>query len=395
MVGVAQATEIIQSNLYSPQKCMVPLADSVGRILAEKIFCDRDFPPFDRAAMDGIAIAYAAWTKGIRAFDVESIQAAGSPQQSITQETHCVEIMTGAIVPVGTDTIIRYEDVTIHNGNAVVNVNELSKYQNVHRQAQDASKGDVLLIPGMIISPAEVALLASVGNVDVPVFSFPTAAVVSTGDELVDVADVPAIHQIRRSNTYALAAAMKQMHWNVTHHHVSDEKEMLTRSLKKIIHDHDVIILSGGVSKGKFDFVPDVLEGAGIKKVFHQVRQRPGKPFWFGAGDTKIVFALPGNPVSTYMCFYRYIKPWLLKSLNVTQAPTFAVLANDFEFTPNLTYFLQVRIKNEFGKLMAYPHAGGGSGDFANLKDVDGFLELPPERSTFQKDEVFPFIPFR
>jgi len=395
MVSVAQASEIIHANLYRPEKRIVPLADAVGRILAEKIFCDRDFPPFDRAAMDGIAVLHSAWMKNVRNFVIESIQAAGAPRQFLTRETHCIEIMTGAIVPAGTDSIIRYEDITIHNGNAVVNIPEISRYQNIHRQAQDASEGDVLLRPGMVISPAEIALLASVGYAEVPVFSFPHAAVVSTGNELVDVTDVPERHQIRRSNTYALEAAMKQMRWEVTHYHLSDEKDTLTSALKKIILDHDVVILSGGVSKGKFDHVPSLLEEVGIKKIFHQVSQRPGKPFWFGAGDGKIVFALPGNPVSTYMCFYRYIKPWVLASLNVSQEPMFAVLAMDFTFASNLTYFLQVRIKNEQGRLMAYPNAGGGSGDFANLKDVDGFLELPLERSAFQEGDVFPFIPFR
>jgi len=395
MVSVAQAEEIIQSNLYQPQKWMVTLSDAVGRVLAEEILCDRDFPPFDRAAMDGIAIAHSAWMKNIRSFAIESIQAAGTPRQSLTHETHCIEIMTGAIVPAGTDAIIRYEDITIHDGNAVVNIPEISRHQNIHRQAQDASEGDTLLKPGMVISPAEIALLASVGYSEVPVFSFPNAAVVATGNELVDVTDIPAMHQIRRSNTYALEAAMKQMRWDVTHYHVPDDKERLTLSLKKIMLDHDMVILSGGVSKGKFDYVPRVLEEVGIKKIFHQVSQRPGKPFWFGVGDHKSVFALPGNPVSTYMCYYRYIKPWLLASLRVSQPPTFAVLATEFTFLPSLTYFLQVRIKNEQGRLMAYPDAGGGSGDFANLKDVDGFLELPLERSVFQAGEVFPFIPFR
>jgi len=395
MVSVAQAAEIIQSNLYRPRKRMVHLSNAVGRILADEILCDRDFPPFDRAAMDGIAIAYSAWMKNVRSFEIESIQAAGAPQQSLMHEAHCIEIMTGAIVPTGTDAIIRYEDCTIHDGRAVVNIPQISRYQHVHRQAQDASEGDTLLKPGMIISPAEIALLASVGYAEVPVFSFPDAAVVSTGNELVDVTAIPERYQIRRSNTYALDAAMKQMHWEATHYHLPDEKNILTSALKKIILEHDVVVLSGGVSKGKFDFVPSVLEDVGIKKKFHQVSQRPGKPFWFGAGDDKIVFALPGNPVSTYMCYYRYIKPWLQASLNVLREPAFAILATDFAFAPSLTYFLQVRTKNEQGRLMAYPDAGGGSGDFANLKDVDGFLELPLERSAFEAGEVFPFIPFR
>jgi molybdopterin molybdotransferase len=154
--------------------------------------------------------------------------------------------------------------------------------------------------------------------------------------------------------------------------------------------------LSGGVSKGKFDYVPAVLEEIGVKKLFHRVNQRPGKPFWFGVSDKGVtVFALPGNPVSTYMCFYKYIRPWILKSMKVDAEACSAVLAKDFKGPQGLTYFLQVKVKIENGILMAYPDPGGGSGDFANLKNVSGFLELPEDRSTFGVGEVFPYIPFR
>ncbi len=157
-----------------------------------------------------------------------------------------------------------------------------------------------------------------------------------------------------------------------------------------------MLILSGGVSKGKFDFIPTVFEELGVRKIFHQVNQRPGKPFWFGTSKTgKTVFALPGNPVSTYMCFYRYIRPWMLKSLGVVSNELTATLTQDFSFAPNLTYFLQVEVKSSGGKLMAHAQAGGGSGDFVNLKNVTGFLELPPDRTTFAAGEVFPYFPFR
>jgi molybdopterin molybdotransferase len=179
-------------------------------------------------------------------------------------------------------------------------------------------------------------------------------------------------------------------------HHVADEEKVIEESLEKILSASDAMILSGGVSKGKFDFIPKVLDKLGVKKFFHRVNQRPGKPFWFGmSGDRKAVFAFPGNPVSTFMCFYKYFKPWLFHSLGVKTDEQSAVLASDFSFQPQLTYFLQVKIKMENGKLIAYPKAGGGSGDFANLNDVDGFLELPAEQSEFIAGEVFPYIGFR
>ncbi len=396
MVNVEEASAVVMTTLYKPFPEKVGVDEAVGRVLAEGIVADRDFPPFNRAAMDGIAIQYALWKSGRREFSIEAVQAAGEPQRKLLDSSNCLEVMTGAMLPKGTDTVIRYEDIKIESGLATVQIDDIALSQNVHLQSQDARQGEVLLEPGIILSPAEIALLASVGKSKVHVFSLPRAAIVSTGDELVEVNATPAPHQIRRSNTYALQAAMKSLGWESDAFHLPDEKESIVQSLREMIATYDVIILSGGVSKGKFDYIPDALTEIGVKKLFHQVNQRPGKPFWFGTSDTgKIVFALPGNPVSTYMCFYRYIKPWLFKSLGVEVQPLQAILASDFSFAPNLTYFLQVELKFSDGRLMAYPHQGGGSGDFANLKNVCGFLELPADRSEFKMGEVFSYISFR
>jgi molybdopterin molybdotransferase len=396
MLNIEEATSIIQSNLYKPQTELADIEKAVGKVLAEIIYADRDFPPFNRVAMDGIAIQFNAFASGRREFNVAGIQAAGEPQKKLNNAEECFEIMTGAVLPEGTDTVIRYEDLMIAGKSAKTNEEKISKNQNIHRQGQDAKQGDILLEPGIILSPAEIALFASVGKRSVKTFTFPKTAIVASGDELIEITSIPEPHQIRRSNTYAIQAAMQSLNWQGKQYHLPDDENILRISLGKIASEYDVIILSGGVSKGKFDFIPKVLEEIGIKKLFHQVSQRPGKPFWFGVSDeNKIVFALPGNPVSTYMCFYRYVEPWLWQSFGVERKKNYAVLGKDFTFQPNLTYFVQVRVENEGGKLTAYPDAGGGSGDFANLKNVDGFLELPLEKSTFRAGDVFPYFPFR
>lgn len=396
MVTVEEATRVVLSHLFKPTVTKVDLNDAVGRVLAEAVKADRDFPPFNRVAMDGIAIWYDEWENGKREFYIEETQGAGQPQKSLKDVQNCMEVMTGAILPEGTDTVIRYEDVSIQGNMATLLVDTIEEGQNIHVQGQDAERNDTLLSPGIILSPAEIALLASVGMVDVPVYSFPRTAIISSGDELIEVTEVPELHQIRRSNTYAIDAAMKMIGWESTQYHIYDQKDFVIESLKVIAENHDLLIVSGGVSKGKFDFIPEALESINVKKLFHQVSQRPGKPFWFGESKKgKIVFALPGNPVSTYMCFYRYILPWIWKSLHVTKEQQYAVLAEDYTFQPKLTYFLQVTVKNEGGRLMAYPDAGGGSGDFANLKNVTGFLELPLEKSIFKAGEVFPYYSFR
>ena len=330
-------------------------------------------------------------------FLIEGTQAAGSPQLHLKSAENCIEVMTGSVLPANTDTVIRYEDLEIKNNIAKILIDKVEKNASVHTQAHDAKQGEMLLSVGQKISSAEIALFSSVGKRFVNVFAFPKTAVISSGDELVEIEDVPALHQIRRSNTYALQAAMLEMGWKSESFHLLDDKELVKNNLRTILDHADVMILSGGVSKGKFDFIPETLEELGIQKLFHQVSQRPGKPFWFGASadHSKIVFALPGNPVSTFMCFYKYIKPWILNCFGTQDHIKTATLVSDFNFNPSLTCFLQVKTHMRDGALVAYPKAGSGSGDFANLKDVDGFLELPLQKSAFKAGETYPFISFR
>lgn len=396
MISVEEATRIIQSNLYKPDVITVPLEQAVGAVLAGTVVADRDFPPFDRASMDGIAVSAEAYVSGRRQFAVEGMQPAGVPQKRLSDPARCLEVMTGAVVPEGADLVIRYEDVTINDGMATVNTDDYIPAQNIHRKGADVREGDVLLLPGTFLSPAEIALLASVGESQVKIRRQPRTAVISTGDELVDIRVKPDNHQVRRSNGYALAAALQQAGIVPDVHHLPDSEDMLRDGLRQIMAKNELVIVTGGVSRGKFDFVPAILEELGVKRHFHGVAQRPGKPFWFGTtSDGKSCFALPGNPVSTYMCFYRYVRPWLRASLGVPLRGLTAILSEEFTFLPTLTYFLQVRVDVDAGRLIAQPVPGGGSGDFANLGQVNGFLELPPESSLFAAGEAFPFVPFR
>ncbi len=396
MVSVAEAFSIVSETTFEPGIKSIRVGDAVNRVLAENIVADRDLPPIDRVTMDGIAISFDSWSGGQRTFHVEDMQAAGMAQKKLNDPSDCLEVMTGAVLPEGTDAVIPYEDLIITNKIATASRASLVRGQNIHKKGSDASNAELLLSKGTILSAAEIALIASVGKRDVKTYAFPVTAIISSGDELVPVESTPAAHQVRRSNTYAVEAAMKMMGWEGKSFHLPDNKEQMTTSMKEIANDFEVMILSGGVSKGKFDFVPAVMEEIGVAKLFHRVNQKPGKPFWFGRSAAgKIVFALPGNPVSTYMCFYRYIRPWVLKSLHVEVPVRKAVLAKDFSLAASMTYFLQVQVRNEDGMLMAYPQPGGGSGDFANLKNVTGFLELPEGKGAYLKGEAFAYYPFR
>ncbi len=400
MISVREALNTILNNTIPLSAEIIPLEASLGRVLQEEIAADRDFPPFDRVTMDGIAIGHEFFKKGQRAFTVEGRHMAGSPTVSLKSLNNCLEVMTGATIPTGTDTVIRYEDVRIDNDIATIQIEEVNPLQNVHRQGTDRKASDLLIKPGTLITASEIGVMATVGKSEVRVTALPKIAIISTGDELVNVDQQPAPHQIRKSNVYTIQSALNTYCCQAELFHIADNKEATVNEIGVISETFDVLILSGGVSKGKADYVPDALEELGFKKLLHRIKQRPGKPFWFGSKpeSNKVVFAFPGNPVSTFLCYQKYFKPWMRKSLGLpSQKAISARLSEDFYFKPELTYFLQIETSSDpsTAQLLAKPIEGHGSGDLANLLFTDAFLELPDDRSEFKAGEIFPVINFK
>lgn len=397
MISVAEAEKFILDHKIEIGKKLIPLDQAVGHILAEDLKADRDFPPYDRVTMDGIAINYDTFDKGVRTFPVEAVGPAGAPKISMQDPGNCIEIMTGAILPANTDTVIRYEDLEIKDGKATFLLDELKQGKNVHRKGEDCLQGDLLVPAGVKISPAEIGIAATIGKSHLLVAEIPRAVIISTGDELVDVNEIPLEHQIRKSNVHQLKATLEQWGIESDLEHLPDEKEAILEQLKKLLSQYQIIVMSGGVSKGKFDYIPEALEQLDVKKLFHRVKQRPGKPFWFGVSPSGArVFALPGNPVSTFMCAHRYIHTWLKESLDMDQGLPFAVLAEDYYFKPDLTYYLQVKLEfRPDGRILAYPQTGNGSGDHANLAVADAFMEIPAGREHFKAGEIFPIMRYR
>ena len=405
MITVQEATQIILSNTMPLKAESIPLHDATGRILQENLTTDRDMPPFDRVTMDGIAIDYAAFKNGQRSFKIESIGAAGAPQTTLYDPKNCIEIMTGAMLPLQADTVIRYEDVEIENGVATIQIDNIRHRQNVHFQGIDRKKHTIVATSGVRISPAEIGVAASVGKANLLVSALPKVQIISTGDELIEVSETPLPYQIRTSNVYTIQAALEQWGIGADRLHLLDDKAQLRTKLAESIRDYDVLILSGGVSKGKFDFIPEILDELGVKKHFHRIRQRPGKPFWFGRTADTFVFALPGNPVSSFMCLHRYFRTWLEASLDTKPVPKprFA-LAAPVHFKPDLTYFVQVKLQYSPDDsrdracpvlTVAMPIEGNGSGDFANLVNADGFLELERGKEVYEAGEVYDFLGWR
>lgn len=408
------ALEIILNESVNFEIEEVDFINSLGRVLKENIVADRDFPPFNRVSMDGIGICFDSFNKGQRKFTIEGIQPAGSPQLALKNFENCIEVMTGAVLPKNIDVVIPYEQVEIENSIATVQIEEIEQFKNIHKKGTDKQQGDLIIPENTLISSAEIGVLATVGKSKLKVVKQPKVMIISTGDELVEVAETPEAYQIRRSNVYTLVSLLERLKINAETAHITDNKEILKSKIKGYLKEYDVLLFSGAVSKGKFDFIPEVLDELGVVKLFHKVAQRPGKPFWFGhnvpdvmsgRGEDNVVesnqsqntsvFAFPGNPISTFVGCMKYFYPWYQKSMGLKEQQNFAVLANDFTFEPSLTYFLQVKLENKNGELLAHPIAGKGSGDLANIVLTDGFLELPADRTEFKKGEVFPIMKYR
>ena len=396
MLSPAQAESAIRERVTLMPSHFEPLTDLVGAVLRESIVATRDQPPFDRVTMDGIAISSAAAAAGRREFRVAGTQAAGAPQKVLASEDACFEVMTGAVLPTGCDCVIPVERITVTAGSARLQDDVVPTVSmNVHRRAVDCTAGSTVLESGTRLGPPEVAVIASAGFARAAVSRSPRIIVISTGDELIEPGEPVGDAQIYRSNVYGVLAALRRRGFaHLAQDHLPDDLNALRVRLAAHLQAHEVVILSGGVSMGKFDYIPQVLAELGVEVVFHKVAQRPGRPMWFGIGaNGQTVYALPGNPVSTLACLTRYVFPGLAATLGAAPEPVDAVgLAENVEVKVALTMFLPVRLAaGEGGYVRAFPRATKGSGDFTSLLGTDGFVELPPGPAVIPSSTAVPF----
>jgi molybdopterin molybdotransferase len=400
MLTPAEAEKIISENIVGFHREDCPLVAAHGRVLRADIRADRDLPPFDRVTLDGYALRSAALAAGTRKFNVEAVQAAGMRAFKLGAAANaCIEIMTGAVLPEGADCVVPYEETTREGADIIVNADmPFPAGHAVHRRGSDHLARSVIVPAGVRLSGREIAVAAACGHAVVTVSQLPKVAVIATGDELVEVDAAVAAHQIRRSNDYALRAALIAAGFSqVSRFHFRDVRHEIEHMLWHILAEFDVVIVVGGVSKGKFDYLPAELERQDVTKLFQGVAQRPGKPMWFGMSTRQTpVFALPGNPVSAYTCLHRYVLPALAQASGLAPLPQRMVaLAQPVAFKPKLAYFLPVRLSSGArAELLAGPAMGNTSGDFAGLVGTEGFVELPAEQSEFPAGTIAAFRPW-
>ncbi len=390
MLTPTEAERLIFDSIASFHREDCPLSGAHRRVLREDICADRDLPPFNRVTMDGYALRAEALHDGVRTFRIEAIQAAGMRAFTLGEAADlCIEIMTGAVLPEGADCVVPYEE-TKHEGTTMIVTGEVAGLvagNAIHRRGSDHRTGEVIVRAGTRLTGREIAVAAACGYGTLTVSQLPKIAVVATGDELVEV-DAPVLpHQIRRSNDHAISAALQMAGYpHVSRFHFRDVRAEIEHLLWHILAEYDVVIVTGGVSKGKFDYLPAELERQQVKKIFHGVAQRPGKPMWFGLSLRRTpVFALPGNPVSSYTCLHRYVLPALARASGLTPPePRKVALADPVTFKPKLAYFLPVTLSSgPAAQLLARPDPSNTSGDFAGLLGTEGFVELPAETTDF------------
>lgn len=396
-IDVAAAVDLIDSRMPAYPAESISIDDTCGTILRRRIVAERDQPPFDRVTMDGIAIRAASLAGGARKFRVIGTQAAGAPAISLGKPDNCVEIMTGAMLPADADTVVPVERIRREHDYAVLESDyEPEPGQFIHRQASDHRAGQPLLEPGIRLGPPEAAVLTIAGSPTIEVARWPRVSIISTGDELIDVGGPIEKFQIRSSNDRAIAAALRKRGCSrFERAHLPDDPQQLRVEIARLHERTDLLVLSGGVSMGKYDYVPQIMDELGIELVFHKILQRPGLPMWFGiSGVGKPVFALPGNPVSSLVCLIRYVLPAIENAMGAirTNAPPVR-LSRRIEFEPDLTYFLPVLLSSdETGEWHAIPKPTNTSGDFVSLAGTDGFVELARGRDAYPAGYPAPYF---
>lgn len=381
LISVAEAHDRISRHMPVFGTERVGLDRATGRVLRQTVRAERDQPPFDRVMMDGIAISGSR--ESLRSFFPAAQQFAGMASQQLVDPDHCIEVSTGAMLPRGAHTVIPIEQ-TRRDGERFVLADgyEPKQGQFIHLRGADCHEGEVLLEPGLSLGATAVAVLAANGVAEVEVAAVPSVAIIATGDELAGVDQLLAEGQIRRSNDRALAAALRSRGFDhLQLSNVADNLVATTQSLAELLQTCQVLVLSGGVSMGQHDFVPEALRALGVRKVFHGIAQRPGKPMWFGIGpEGQAVFALPGNPLSVLVCAFRHVLPALQSASGLRAEPVMtARLASSVATHPALTCFVPAQMHHdERGCAIARPMPAGTSGDFSRLPHTHGFVQLAP-----------------
>ncbi len=357
---------------------------AAGFVLAEPCFSLVDTPPFNQAAMDGYAFSFDTWDKKSKLILTGEVQAGSFLSEKIIPP-EAIRIFTGAPVPPGADTVVMQEKVIVTGDSIEIKDEKLYKGSNVRLRGSQSKKEELILNTGQLLSPGAISFLAGTGINKVTVYARPSVSILVTGNELVKPGTQLPEGKIYESNSFGLAAALKQLDIIPASVETADDHEEAIAYAFEKCKQPDIIITTGGVSVGNYDLVTAALEKCGVKKIFHKVKQKPGKPFYFGTREESLVFALPGNPAAVLTCFYEYIVPAIS---SFTRKEYFKILklplANDYTKKKELTYFLKGQITSGRVSVLANQE----SYLMNSFAFADCLIELNEDKELFKAGEL-------
>ena len=397
LIKIEKAKRIIFEKINPLKIIEVDLNEAEGFCLAEEIFADRDLPPTDRSAMDGFAVRTADIINCPKQLKLIGETAAGSDERPLVELNTCVRILTGAVLPPGADTVVKVED-TEEDGDCVIILETAKIGLNIRKQGEEVKKGKMVIKSRKILNPAQIGICASVGKHKVKAFKKPKVAILNTGKELfpLDADCEIKDYQIRDSNGPSLQAALRKSGLNLKNSKLEvspDDPEILENKLKKLVADNDVVILSGGVSVGKYDFVPEAIKKIGAEIQIHGILMKPGKPFLYATfGSNKHIFGLPGNPLSVLTGFYELVLPGLLKMSGFSKEDysrkLFLPVGCDIKSRNYRTEFFLAKLVCLEGATFVMPLKSRGSGDLISSTEADGVFPVPTKTEIKKGEKV-------
>jgi molybdopterin molybdotransferase len=406
MLTVAQAREAVLRHCRELPAASCPLDAALGRALAEDVVADLDMPPFDKALVDGYAVRSADLDGAPRLLRLGELITAGRVPTRPLGQREAAQVMTGAPIPPGCDAVLMQEHVRLQGGTVVLPDGPIKPGQNVLHRGTEMRAGDVVAARGSILAPARLGVLASVGRAMVSVVPRPRVSIVSTGDELVEPAETPGPGQIRNSNAAMLRGLVIQGGGQPETEPIAPDDPAQLHQILGHGLDADILLVSGGVSTGQADLVPAALEALEVRSIFHKVRLKPGKPLWFGVGPSRgdrlgaLVFGLPGNPVSGFVCFLLFVRPALtvLAGKRLADSDLRDVrLAGGFHHRGDRTTYFPCRLVEQAGAPMDCPYVEtldwSGSADLRTVAQADGFAVFPSGDRDYAAGEIVGFLP--
>lgn len=379
MLSVQEARKLVQENATLEKISSCRLSDAAGLCLAKEVVSPIDSPLFDQSAMDGYALSLASWDGSSEFMVIGEIQAGVKPEIEL-KAGEAMRIFTGAPVPKGADTVIMQEKVSTRDKILEIHDPDLKVGANIRLRGSQIRKGEIALPEGILLNPAAMSFLAGLGISDVAVYKPPVVCIIATGKELITDQRELSEGMIYESNTVGLTAALKQRHIHPESVHVTDDNEEAIMNAFLKCQNADIVIITGGVSVGEYDLVPASLEKCGVRKIFHKVKQKPGKPLFFGTRNKTLVFALPGNPAAVLSCYYQYICPAIdafvhFSHLKEKNLPLLA----DYTKKAGLTHFLKAKATDRGVEILS----GQESYLLLTFSLANALVELPEEGEVF------------